>query len=467
MESGVQSATQPRAASRIGAATSPATSESAAPDSLDAGIVILAALLFLTEAFGREFSTVGLESIPLYVTEVALLGALGATLWRVRHRFVELLLVERAAIVMVVVYWFAGALAALRGVVDYGVDLTLEDIGLLEFSILLPLVILTVGGSERRSDLLTRVIAFGGIATIFVFGASDLTARTWGDALTLVQWQGIAAGTYLCFYVAWVAAQVVNGITVSRLHWVLAPVAIVLVGMTDQRSVWVALAATLLLVAVTAPTQRLKLVGSGCAVLAIVLCLGGGLVVEAALGPRNAGDQDDDLQIQRELAAFGGGEGEEGENVSWRLDFWSELIDRSASTPVLGVGFGEPAAFAWGDKEYDFRRPAEGDAGVTGPHNGFVDVLYRMGVLALAALVGLIALVLWRLRDLLPANPELRHARARYVALAGMLVAALAMSGFTDALRGPYLGMFPWAIVGLMLADWHVTKRRLDSPAEG
>src|SRR5205807_1612836 len=76
------------------------------------------------------------------------------------------------------------------------------------------------------------------------------------------------------------------------------------------------------------------------------------------------------------VAAVGG-----DPNTRWRLAYWKELLRRTAHEPAFGVGFGKPAAFTWHGVLYDARVPRGGDEfNVTDPHNSFVDILYRTGL---------------------------------------------------------------------------------------
>jgi hypothetical protein len=159
-------------------------------------------------------------------------------------------------------------------------------------------------------------------------------------------------------------------------------------------------------------------------------------------------------QVEREVSGLLGGGSTEGENVSWRLDFWKELMSRLGDQPLkilTGAGFG-PLEFVRGSERYDFRISGSDDLNNTsGPHNAFVGVLYEMGILGLAGLVGLLATACLRLREGL--RIESRE-RAMAAALAGMLAVSIAYMCFTESLRAAELALFSWTAVGLCLALW-------------
>jgi hypothetical protein len=136
------------------------------------------------------------------------------------------------------------------------------------------------------------------------------------------------------------------------------------------------------------------------------------------------------------------------ENMSWRLAFWRYLARETLANPVLGRGFGRPAAFAWDDKVYDTR--VAGDLlEVSPPHNSFVNLLYRTGLVGLLGALALVAIGVvrtWRLRrTAAPAD------RPWLTALLALLAYALVIANLNVALEGPFMGLVFWTLVGLLL----------------
>ena len=86
---------------------------------------------------------------------------------------------------------------------------------------------------------------------------------------------------------------------------------------------------------------------------------------------------------------------------------------------------------------------------MTGPHNAFISVLYRTGVVGLAALLAVIAFPLrpayrrWR-----EASPE--H-RIEIVTIAGTLLASAGLACFSEAFRAQFLAIFFWVPLGLLM----------------
>lgn len=167
-------------------------------------------------------------------------------------------------------------------------------------------------------------------------------------------------------------------------------------------------------------------------------------------GPQTDGESP---ALKEAAGLLGSGSDMESENVSWRLDYWRELLDRLGEHPtriLTGAGFG-PLDFVRSNGSYDFRIEGSTDSNnTTGPHNAFVGTLYQMGIVGLIGLIGLIAVGAARLvRGLRADGADWRAADA---ALAGMLAVCLVLIGFTEALRTPELALFVWTVVGLSLA---------------
>jgi O-antigen ligase len=149
---------------------------------------------------------------------------------------------------------------------------------------------------------------------------------------------------------------------------------------------------------------------------------------------------------------FGGGAGNvDATNQRWRLAFWAYMLRSAAHHPLLGVGFGRPANFHWHNVVYDARRgDPRNDSDVTGPHNSFVNLLYRTGLLGfipLLILVGLAAsaTVSSLRRENTPAI------RAAHVGLVAIFVFVVVTAGLNVALEGPYMAIFFWSALGLLL----------------
>jgi O-antigen ligase len=445
---------------------------------LDLSLLALATLLGLTTAFSRTFSVIGIDSASIYVTEVLLLISLALALAATGIRAGVQRVVETVPVTALLVMWVAGAIAIARGLAEFGFTQTRFDVGLVEYSILLPLIAL-VAATYRRATLLVTTLAAGGFVSVLMFASYEFVSRSFGDEGTLLGLPQAGIGIGAAFYLAWITSRWTHGIETARLHFAVVPIAVLTVGLSETRGAWLAMFAAVAAVAILAPTSRTKALAGTGAVLALAFAVAGAAVVEAVLGERNrvavvsnvtqdgattvpnpndGADLTHDADTAVSDKVLGAaGIGAEGANVEWRLAYWGELVSRTPETPLLGVGFGAPAEFVWRGAEYDFRRTDDG-TDTYGPHNGFVDVLYRLGVPAFLGLVAIVGIALWRNRRLVRTG-EPSEDRMLAVAIVAMFAGAVVTIVFNDALRVPYLAILFWAPLGLLLVAGRRTER--------
>jgi hypothetical protein len=143
-------------------------------------------------------------------------------------------------------------------------------------------------------------------------------------------------------------------------------------------------------------------------------------------------------------------------NARWRLAISWFMLKETAKTPLLGVGFGRPTNFEWEGVYYDRRRGDPNDPNdVTGPHDSFVNLLYRTGLLGVIPFLVLVTIAIRRLRSGLIGAPA-SH-RARVVAAGAALAFAAAIAALNVALEGPQMGLFLWGELALLflIPRWH------------
>ncbi len=442
-------------------------------------LTIIGLLLLVTACGSRPFSQ-SIQVGPFYITEIAMgtAGLIALVRLGISESWAA---VRRLPLIALAVIWIAGIWASVRGLRDYELAKVSNDIGLFDYSLLLPLFALVVTDRKRWEAMFAVLVGCGfvGIATFAITFTADQISGTGGSIIAL---QGMAAGLYMALAVAWIAARLVHGVPTPRGLVALVPVALVLMALTTQRSVLVV--AILMLATVVALGPRARILKTGAvagAVLAASVALAIG--IEAGLNATSGGiaSQSDTTivtgtqdgggttqsggeekpQLVRELGGLGEGGSEEGENVTWRLAYWKEILSRVPShDPLLGVGFGQPAAYVWNGRKYDFR---DGDPGsgldVAGPHNSFVSWIYRMGVPAFMALL-LVMFVgarnAWRYSR---EGAGTRGERVAITTVAGMWAAGIGVSLFNESLTGPFLGLYFWASLALLLL-WPAVRRR-------
>ena len=240
-------------------------------------LLVLAALLALTASFGRPFSKLGIGEANLYVTEVALaiIGILAIS----RHG--PKALVQRirrvVPLVPVLVFWLAGLVAAVRGLRDFGFSNVLHDIGLVEYSIFVPIVAVVVDRAEKARFLLLVLLAAGlGSALVFTFGyfvdPDSPVVLGNGDA---------AVGLYIALFCVAVAAHLSHGRRISPLGLVAFAFALVVMSLTASKAVLLAMLISAMVLVALAPARRRIVTGVG-ALAAIAFSVGAAFAIERA-----------------------------------------------------------------------------------------------------------------------------------------------------------------------------------------
>ena len=414
----------------------------------------LAGLFILTGAFGRSFSKLELGFSWLHPTEVALAAVLAVAL--IRTPASEWLGRLRATRVLVplLVLWAFGAIAILRGLSDWGFSLVLHDVGLVEYSLLVPILIIVI---RERSEFLwlCGAIVLSGLLGMVVYALTLWTPLQWDLAhdLNLI---APAIGMTLGIYVAWVLARAATGVPIKPWRYATVILGIALIIVSVARSAWLGCLAALLIVLVSAtPGRRLRFGATVVGLVAVGVALSipaerlhfGEAPSATTDGADAAGGGRPDV-LTEVSSSFR--DSAQSANSTWRLAFWEFMINASADRPLFGVGFGKPANFEWNGYFYDRRTGDPADPfDVTGPHNSFVNLLYRTGVPGLLAVVALGVLAITRLWSL--TRRASGDDRATAVWLLAGLATTVAVASFTVALEGPFMGIFFWGLLGLGL----------------
>ena len=242
--------------------------------------IVLCALVAGTIMLGRPFSKeVKLPGGPIYVTEVAVVVSAAFALWRLGLGGVWARVRKVVPLVPLLVFWLAGAIATLRGLHTYGFHQIVPDIGLVEFSIFVPLVAVVVDTRERLARLFAVVLAGGLVITIVYALLWNFDPLGW----FMLHDPSVAIALYMSFAALFVIARFVSRSSVTPLEIVYAAVALVLVSVTSARAAIVALASALIAMVVLAPGRRAAtaLLGAG----ALALSLGGAYLFEKLRAP--------------------------------------------------------------------------------------------------------------------------------------------------------------------------------------
>jgi O-antigen ligase len=429
----------------------------------NADLLLLGALVVLTAAFGPSFSLLAVDGHVLELTELTMLAVLLLALRRLGLSAALALARRRLPLLALGVLWASAAVALARGLSDFDLSQLIYDVRLLEYSLLLPIVVLVVDSRERLSAMVEALV-LGALAGTVLFGLTALSARAFDTTAWLSDSEGeiAMAGLYAGIFLVWLVARLGTGRRPGRAEILIGGLGAVLIGLTSKRAIWVAMLITLPAVALASErSRRARLALAGAAV--VILGIGAAVGIETVLGepvPKtaaaaeaeaDAGDGGGGTQATAEITGLTGGDSTEGENVRWRIAYWEELLSRSLDQPVFGAGFG-PAEFRWEGQEYDFRTGDDANANdVTGPHNAFISVLYATGLVGLAALIAVIAF---------PLPAAVRHwrtassdRRIELVTIGGTLLATTGLACFSEAFRAQFLALFFWIPLGLLMVE--------------
>ena len=147
-----------------------------------------------------------------------------------------------------------------------------------------------------------------------------------------------------------------------------------------------------------------------------------------------------------------------GENTSWRLDWWTAIVDDSVDNGRVFVGTG------WGDNlanRYGFQifNESEGVNVLRNPHNAFINILARGGWI-LAGLWLLFHVVLFSgLWQAAKKAPTVLRRDIAWVCLVYLTVSMI--NGSTDVyLESPQIAIPHWIVIGV---TWSLIYRRDDA----
>jgi O-antigen ligase len=201
--------------------------------------------------------------------------------------------------------------------------------------------------------------------------------------------------------------------------------------LANARTIYVAAALVLPIMAFVGPTVKLQLsrrslrLGAGIAVASITL-LGAAMQTKAGAGLLNT--------TATELVS-GTVNYADDPNATFRLLAWAEAGERFSQNPLLGEGFGVP--FSFESTSFDVR-----------PHNTFMTILYKMGLLGFLPVIFLVLIFQWRGWSSLRSFRRKPGTLFLYV----LLLAQLAMTVFgclNLLLESPFMGSIFWMILGV------------------
>lgn len=138
--------------------------------------------------------------------------------------------------------------------------------------------------------------------------------------------------------------------------------------------------------------------------------------------------------------------------ISWRYHLWASAMQEWKQKPLLGVGFGEPIvkSVSFGYLFIDGKR-------ISGPHNSFITLLYRLGVVGVLAFLSI-----WLTPLLLTLfSAVFRNGDAEVLASATAGICMAFFCAFNICLESPQGGVPFWLFLGLL---WVSSIKRQSEP---
>lgn len=382
--------------------------------------------VFCTTAYMKDFAYLRWPGTPLFVTDVVLLILLLSTCILPRRAFRSNDHLPLPINVCLALFIAAGVLAAARGFLGYREPLlVLRDSALVVY----PLFVLVGYHLVKSWSAMKRV------AVWFVLGAalSVLNGLAW-LVVAPEQRRFIAPGIYVLVSLVGVMIMMANRLIPPLVGWIFAGIFSLGLLLANARSLFVSLV-VLFLVALFVPGVLRRKFRSVRLVTALVAAA---VIVCALLFlflPMQAG-RDFATRVADNQAS---GVLRTSDDPYWqfRLTAWKEAWRRFQEYPPAGEGFGIPFNFEIWDND-------------PRPHNTFLTVLYKMGLLGLLPLLVLLAYFFWLCLRAVRRN----SARPNVPFLQSLALAQIALCvwGGADAmLESPYLASLFWVGMGIAL----------------
>jgi hypothetical protein len=323
-------------------------------------------------------------------------------------------------------FFVSGAICACRGFLS-GQEkiLVLRDSAIVVYSMFILLGFLIVSSWES----VKRFFLFFGLGAAF----SSLTGTAW-FLMQPGQRRYASSGPYILAALLGSFTLTTSRSIRPALGWLLTAILAVGVLLANARTIYVALALMLLIMVFVGQSAKLRISRralrlSATAVLAFA-CL------VWAFMQTKAGAEFVDTTVT-ELAS-GTVDYADDANANFRFLAWLEAGQRFVQDPVLGEGFGVPFSFEL--TEFDVR-----------PHNTFLTILYKMGLLGFMPAMVMLAGFQWKGWKSLRMFHQRPGTAFLYAVLLGQLVVYL-YGSLNLLLESPFLASIFWLSVGVEMS---------------
>jgi O-antigen ligase len=371
-----------------------------------------------TAAYAKDFAYLRVPFAPIFVTDIVLTYACASVLWVPRAT------PNWSRIGLFSLFLLAGVVALLRGLFrEQEMIYVLRDFAIPVYALFAIATALVVR-SWRSVRCLMMSVAIGA-------ALSAVSGLAW-LAMEPGQRRYIAYGVYVLSGLLGTLLAVINRKVPARIGWPLAIALAIGVLLANARTIFVALIAAIALVVVVGVSMNRR--ESHRARVRVLAALGGtALIVILAAAVTSAG-QEMMTRATSELIS-GVMESDNDANAQFRLLAWEEAVDRFRAEPILGEGFGVP--FIFERSGFDVR-----------PHNTYLTVLYKMGILGagpLLLLVGGFQLHGWRM---LRRHRDAPESVWLYIILLAHLTTGM-FGALNLMLESPFLSSMFWMTAGL------------------
>lgn len=409
--------------------------------------------------FDKAFAYIHLPGTPLYVGEMVLLvGVLGSL---TATGFLRVTIRDDPVLAMLAAYFLWGFIRLLPGLRAYGIY-AVRDFALVYYCLF---AFFIAAALARSPEILERLIVnlnrFGPWLLLWLPFAAIL-ARS-GSALTgpKVPFTTIPITTHKGGDIVIAAIVALGSLWLfpsgrsarSRVLWsIIALIVFVLVA-TQSRSSLLSLIAALA-VGLAFFRDRMRLIVPAVAVTVLLVGFGALSSLQIAGSAASQGRAYSVSQLFANVASIGGAQ--ESGNLNGtrqaRLVLWSETIDKVVSDDrlVYGYGFGMNLAYLAGGVEASGKLNSDP---LRSPHNSYLDVFARIGVIGISLWIALWVGWYWRLvRGCRRLAQRGLYVRRRVAVLCLMTVtAALVASFFDPSLEGAQTAALLWIAFGIGL----------------
>ena len=146
-------------------------------------------------------------------------------------------------------------------------------------------------------------------------------------------------------------------------------------------------------------------------------------------------------------------------NATWRTILWKDIIKKSMQKPILGYGFG---MLYNNETVKDMGWEYGADVGFLDPHNSYLSILYRTGIVGLLIfllfIISFFIKMIRFLRDCLDLKISVYM-----ISILSAVIFILVISFFMVVLEGPFLGIFLWVFIGLALSLTNIYDKKIKS----